>query len=145
MELKTLNEYPSAAPDQVLSYLFANYNRLPDNHKVVEDTFTMTKGFLEGGLMLTRLRAAGIEAQVDRRVLVTAIAFCENPAIAVLWAHTIFKLWQQHSGEAEGRLTWPVFYGLFQGNFPTEHGYRAAWAAQKMAGGNFLDTPEAWV
>lgn len=142
MELKTLDKYPRQGPARELAFMIARYNTLPDDNEAIVKTFDIIGLFEHYDTLRHRLEWVGILTQIDRRILITVCAFCETPGVALLWAHTLRKFWETH--HYEGRLTWPIFHGIFGCMFPTEHGYRMAWEDQKVGEIDYLKTEGAW-
>lgn len=95
-----------------------------------------------------RLEVYSPGTEVTPAAVMFMLCLCKNPAMAVMWAYTVHRVFQ-----SRGRFTMGVFADQFPFGIPTEEGYREAWRAQKRVdetpGGmprsdNLLDSSDGW-
>lgn len=78
-------------------------------------------------IMESRLNRAGGGAMDEVLILVASLEGMNSPAKAVMWAYTLYALWEHHQKPVD--LT--ILSNNFPNGFPTEEQYNESWNRQK--------------
>jgi len=94
-------------------------------------------------IIKSRLDRAGVKYSLA--CLIFCSFLCDSPGKAVMWAYTLFKMYQKEQEE----ITLNKLVESFPWGFPTDDSQRECWDAQKgyklgIKVDNVLDSPESW-
>lgn len=93
-------------------------------------------------LVQKRIKENGCTRYIDPRIYCMILPDLDRPAIAVLWAYTLFRM-AERPENMEGLALGDFMHDFYMG-LPSMNSYEQAWRDQKAGPVNLLDTPEQW-
>lgn len=100
--------------------------------RIPEDAIKEVKGSLFYKIVESRLEIQGAKATDDVLVFLSTLKESSTPAVAVMWAYTIWAIY--FKSEKKEPVTLEDLTWKFPNGFPIEDSLREAWDEQKITG-----------